>query len=220
MVPGRADPAARRAELSAGARGPRICCGSPTPRATCSASARPGPSITSSPVDGSRRPISPDRGRSPRRSCRKTSRRSRSSTNARACSRRCPGTDQAIEAVVLAQIPQTARVDRTKIEAPPVELQRRAGVHGDRRHLAAARASTPTRTSSCSAASTTTAARACGSPARPPTGRGRSRRPSRPRSTRSPRARRRITSPTWSSKRMTTTTTSGSRSRMPPVTRG
>ena len=30
-----------------------------------------------------------------------------------------PGTDQAIEAVLLAQIPQTARVDRTKIEAPP-----------------------------------------------------------------------------------------------------
>jgi hypothetical protein len=31
-----------------------------------------------------------------------------------------PGTDQAIEAVLLAQIPQTARVSRTKIEAPPV----------------------------------------------------------------------------------------------------
>ena len=30
-----------------------------------------------------------------------------------------PGTDEAIEAVLLAQIPQTARVDRTKIEAPP-----------------------------------------------------------------------------------------------------
>ena len=100
------------------------------------------------------------------------------------------------------------------------QLQRRAGVHGDRRHLAATRASTPTRTSSCSAASTTTAARVSGSPASPPPGRGWSRRPSRPRSTRSPRARRRITSPTWSSKRMTTTTTSGSRSRMPPVTPG
>ena len=31
-----------------------------------------------------------------------------------------PGTDEAIEAVLLAQIPQTARVDRTKIEAPAV----------------------------------------------------------------------------------------------------
>jgi hypothetical protein len=31
-----------------------------------------------------------------------------------------PGTDEAIEAVLLAQIPQTARVDRTKLEAPPV----------------------------------------------------------------------------------------------------
>jgi hypothetical protein len=30
-----------------------------------------------------------------------------------------PGTDEAIEAVLLAQIPQTARVNRTKIEAPP-----------------------------------------------------------------------------------------------------
>ncbi len=30
-----------------------------------------------------------------------------------------PGTDEAIEAVLLAQIPQTARVDKTKIEAPP-----------------------------------------------------------------------------------------------------
>jgi len=31
-----------------------------------------------------------------------------------------PGTDEAIEAVLLSQIPQTARVDRTKIEAPAV----------------------------------------------------------------------------------------------------
>jgi len=30
-----------------------------------------------------------------------------------------PGTDEAIEAVLLAQIPQTARVDKNKIEAPP-----------------------------------------------------------------------------------------------------
>ena len=34
-----------------------------------------------------------------------------------------PGTDQAIEAVMLSQIPQTARVDRTKIEAPAVGYQ-------------------------------------------------------------------------------------------------
>ncbi len=32
-----------------------------------------------------------------------------------------PGTDQAIEAVLLAQVPQTARVDRTKLEAPPAD---------------------------------------------------------------------------------------------------
>src|SRR5215203_295939 len=31
-----------------------------------------------------------------------------------------PGTDEAIEAVLLAQMPQTARIDRTKIEAPAV----------------------------------------------------------------------------------------------------
>jgi hypothetical protein len=31
-----------------------------------------------------------------------------------------PGTDQAIEAILISQIPQTARVDRTKIEAPAV----------------------------------------------------------------------------------------------------
>lgn len=34
-----------------------------------------------------------------------------------------PGTEQAIEAVLLAQIPQTARIDRTKIEAPAVAYQ-------------------------------------------------------------------------------------------------
>ena len=103
-----------------------------------------------------------------------------------------PGTDQAIEAVVLAQVPQTARVDRTKIEAPAVSYNGApefTAIEG----TSLQRGVNTERTSSCSAVSTTTAARASGSPARPPPGHGRLPRPSLPRSTRSPRARRRIT---------------------------
>ena len=55
--------------------------------------------------------------------CPPTSRRFRSSTSARASSRRCPGTDQANEAVLLAQIPQTARVNKKEIKAPDVAFQ-------------------------------------------------------------------------------------------------
>ena len=71
---------------------------------------------------GSRRRTSPGRGRSPRRTCRRTSRRFRSSTSARACSRRCRAPTQAAEAVLLAQIPQTARVSKT-VQAPEVTYQ-------------------------------------------------------------------------------------------------
>ncbi len=86
---GGADPADRRAALSPGAgHGPAV--GEQHRERRVPAWARPGPSTTSSPAAGSRRRTSPDRGRSPRRRCRRTSRRSRSSTSARACSRRCP----------------------------------------------------------------------------------------------------------------------------------
>ena len=88
---------------------------------------------------GSRRRTSPDRGRSPRRRCRPTSRRSRSSTRARACSRRCPGTTQAAEAVLLAQIPQTARVNKKRCRRPRWPTRAHAAVPADREDHGAAR---------------------------------------------------------------------------------
>ncbi len=129
-----------------------------------------------------------------------------------------PGTDQAIEAVLLAQVPQTARVDRTKIEAPPVSyngapefaaidgtsLQRAVNtdkdiiLFGDVYYY-------------CSQGvwfTSKAADRAVGGCHDHPG-----------RDLQDPRElARRITSLTWSSKRMTTTMTSGSRSRMPPAT--
>ena len=72
---------------------------------------------------GSRRRTSRARGRSRRRRCRRTSRRSRSSTRARACSPSVPGTQQAAEAVLLAQVPQTARVNKKELKAPEVAYQ-------------------------------------------------------------------------------------------------
>ena len=43
-----------------------------------------------------------------------------------------PGTDQAAEAVLLASIPQTARVDKKSVKAPEVKYRRRAAVSADR----------------------------------------------------------------------------------------
>jgi hypothetical protein len=60
-----------------------------TYKPTCSGWARPATSTSSSPAAGSRAPASMDRGRSRRRRCPRTSRRSRSSTSDRACSRPC-----------------------------------------------------------------------------------------------------------------------------------
>ena len=68
----------------------RACCGSATPRPTCSGSDRAGPVYFL--VAGrwfSAPGFSPARGRLPRPRCRRTSRRSRSNTSARACWRRC-----------------------------------------------------------------------------------------------------------------------------------
>ena len=44
-----------------------------------------------------------------------------------------PGTDQAAEAVLLAQIPQTARVNKKETKAPDVAYQGDAAVHADRK---------------------------------------------------------------------------------------
>ena len=73
-------------------------------RALCSSSSR---------ADGSRRLISPAPGRSPRRRCPTTSSRFLSSTSARA-SGVGPVPTQAAEAVLLAEIPQTARVSKRR----------------------------------------------------------------------------------------------------------
>ena len=44
-----------------------------------------------------------------------------------------PGTDQAAEAVLLAQLPQTARVDKNSLKAPDVKYQGDAEIQADRR---------------------------------------------------------------------------------------
>ena len=108
---GRDDPADRRAEVRAGGRH-IACSGSATPRATCSGWGRRARSTTWWPGAGSRRPTSPGPGRSPRPSCRRTSRRSRSSIPRSRVLASVPGTQQAAEAVLLAQVPQTARVNK------------------------------------------------------------------------------------------------------------
>ena len=43
-----------------------------------------------------------------------------------------PGTEQAAEAVLLAQVPQTARVDKKKVKAPEVKYQGEPEVRADR----------------------------------------------------------------------------------------
>ena len=103
---------------------------------------------------------------------------------------------------------------RSSCKAPEVAYQGDAAVPADREDHRVSARSTPTRTSSRSATSTTCASRACGSWSTAPTGPWEvDRLGARGRSTRFPRARRRTTSPTspWSK----TTTTSGSRSRRP-----
>ena len=91
-----------------------------------------GRSTTWWPAAGSRRRTSPDRGRLPRRRCRRTSRRSRSSTTARACWRRSRAPIRPLEAVLLAQMPQTARVNKKETKAPDVAFQGDPAVRADR----------------------------------------------------------------------------------------
>ena len=47
-----------------------------------------------------------------------------------------PGTPQAAEAVLLAQVPQTARVNKKELKPPDVEVRRPAEVRSDSRHVA------------------------------------------------------------------------------------
>ena len=81
-----------------------------------------------------------------------------------------PGTDEAAEAVLLAQIPQTARVNKKEVKAPDVAYPGRSAVPADRADHGRSARSTPTRTSSRSATCTTCATRACGSSAKTATG--------------------------------------------------
>ena len=83
-----------------------------------------------------------------------------------------PGTVQAAEAVLLAQVPQTARVSKKMVRAPEVAYQGEPRVPADRARPRSPAPRTPTRTSSRSATCITCASRASGSwPARRP-GRG------------------------------------------------
>ena len=86
---GGVDSAAEASQAIWPSQGAHSSCGSTTPRATCSGWASTARSTSSSPAAGSRRPTSPARGRLRRRTCRRSSSRFRSSTSARACSRRC-----------------------------------------------------------------------------------------------------------------------------------
>ena len=92
-----------------------------------------------------------------------TSSASASNIRARACSRRCRARAQAAEAVVLAQIPQTAQSEQEALAGAGSRAIRasRSSRRSSRRRSRAP--STPTRTSSGSATSTTCASRACGS---------------------------------------------------------
>ena len=96
-----------------------------------------------------------------------------------------PGTDEAAEAVLLAQIPQTARVNRKEAKAPEVAFQ------GDPQ-FAPITPTTVTRAVNTDkdvfkvGEGTTCATRACGSSERPPPDRGKSQARCRRRFTRSP----------------------------------
>ena len=81
-----------------------------------------------------------------------------------------PGTTQAAEAILLAQIPQTARVSKTAAGARGRVSGRQAASSSRSRRRPCSARSTPTRTSSRSATSTTCASRACGSCRATPTG--------------------------------------------------
>jgi hypothetical protein len=74
------------------------------------------------PAAGSLHPTSPVRGHSRRRRCLRISRRSRSTHRGRASSPRYHGTPEASEAVLIASIPQTARVSKS-LDAPTVAYQ-------------------------------------------------------------------------------------------------
>ena len=119
---GGADSADRRPEVPPGA-GHRRCCGSATPRATCSVWGRPGRCTTWSPAAGSRRPTSRGRGRLRRRRCRTDFKKIPLEHERSRVLASVPGTDQAAEAVLLAQIPQTARVNKKETKAPEVAFQ-------------------------------------------------------------------------------------------------
>ena len=127
---------------------------------------------------------------------RRTSRRSPSSIPRSRVLASVPGTQQAAEAVLLAQIPQTARVNKKQAEGARGQVPGRARSSRRSRRPRSSAPSTPTRASSRSATCTTCASRASGSwaAARPAPGRWRAR--CRARSTRSRSARPPTTSPT------------------------
>ena len=122
---GRDDSAARASRATSPVQGAPSCCGSATPRATCSAWAEPARSTSSSPAAGSRRRTSPgpwtfatptlpaDFKKIPLEHA-----RSRVLASV-------PGTPQAAEAVLLAQIPQTATRQQRRCKAPEVDVSGR-----------------------------------------------------------------------------------------------
>ena len=102
--------------------------------------------------------------------CRRTSRRSRSSTSARACWRRFPAPIRPPKRCSLAQIPQTARVNKKELKAPDVAFTGDPQFTPIEKTTVAARREHRQGRLQDRRRRTTCATRACGSSARAPTG--------------------------------------------------
>ena len=157
---------------------------------------------SSSPAAGSRRPTSPARGRS-RRSKLPADFKKISLEHPRSrVLASVPGTPQAAEAVLLAQVPQTARVNRKELQGTGGRLSGRAAVPADRADDGVARGQHRQGHHQGRRPSTTCASRACGSwPATRQRTVGSHRYGAEARFTRFPPARPRTTSPTSPSSR-------------------
>ena len=167
---GRADPADGRAELRARARHASLLWVQQHRERRVPHGQDRARSTTWWPAAGSRRRTSRARGRSPRRSCPTDFKKIPLEHPRSRVLASVPGTQQAAEAVLLAQVPQTARVNKKELKAPEVAYQGDPKFEPIEKTTRRSARSTPTRTSSRSATCTTCASRACGSCRRAPTG--------------------------------------------------
>ena len=135
---GGADSAARRAELPRRPGRAASSCGSTTPTATSSGWASRAPCTSSWRAAGSRRRISPGPWTFATPTLPADFKKIPLEHDRSRVLASVPGTPQAAEAILLAQIPQTARVSKT-LQAPEVDVSgRRARVPADREDHGAA----------------------------------------------------------------------------------